>query len=105
MNENGTETLLIYCLDELETGVPEAELLARYPDQAGEIRPILSLASQLAALPLDPDPEAQAAAQELFLAQGKAIRQTSKRARSGIVWWRRLAVGLAALVLLGGWAC
>ncbi len=100
MNDEVKEALFIYCLDELEAGVPAAEILARYPEHADEIRPLLEMATQLAAFTPEPPPRAQAQAQDLFLAHARAMKQAGRRPRMSVGSWRRLALALGAAVLL-----
>lgn len=107
MNDIQHETLLIQCLDDLEAGGMLAEIIARHPDQAAEIRPILEMAQELGTLVAAPSPRAQAASQALFLTHARAIGQVEKSHRQGVAgngrylsWWRRLGVALAAVVML-----
>ena len=107
MNDVQHETLLIQCLDDLESGETIADIVARYPDQAADIRPILEMAQELGTLAADPSPRAQAASQALFLTHARAIGQVEKSRRQGVAgngrylsWWRRLGVALAAVVML-----
>ncbi len=93
------ETLLIQCLDELEAGASPEAILARYPEAAEQIRPILLVAGRLSDLSATPPVSAQAAAQDVFLAQAAAIRQAGARPRFPF-WSRRLGFALASLLFI-----
>ncbi|MCA9960869.1 MAG: hypothetical protein KC443_17635 [Anaerolineales bacterium] len=100
MNEEMKEAILIQCLDDLEMGMSVADILARYPEYAADIQPILRMATELTSLSQEPTPGAQDASRELFLAHADAMRQVQRRPQQRIVWWRRLVVGLSLFVLL-----
>lgn len=100
MNDEVLDALLIYCLDELEAGVPVAEILARYPEQADVIRPLLETAVSLEQMVPEPPSGAQMAAQDLFLAQARAMKKAQGGQRAGVIWWRRLAMSLALLLVV-----
>ncbi|MBE2199791.1 MAG: hypothetical protein IAE79_14345, partial [Anaerolinea sp.] len=100
MNEAQKETLLIQCLDDLEMGAPAADILARYPEYAADIRPILLTVTELSHLAQEPTRAAQTSARELFLAHADAMRHVQQRSQPKLIWWRRLAMGLALIVML-----
>lgn len=99
MNDEVMDALLIYCLDELEAGVPVAEILARFPEQAAVIRPLLETAVSLEQVVPEPPPKAQAASQDLFLSHARAMKKARGSRRAGVVWWRRLAFSLGLLLV------
>lgn len=68
---NSLEDILDLSLAELKKGVPLEEVLARYPGQAGELKPLLLLAARLEAAP-KPEPGANAVYLALIEA-GKAL--------------------------------
>ena len=94
------------CLDRLVKGEDIHECLRRYPQQAGELEPLLhvALATINAAEEVKPDPQARA---RNFLRFSQAVQQRSTRPER---WWSRLpirwlpvarpvAVGLASIVI------
>jgi len=100
MNDDVLDALLMYCLDELEAGVPATEILARYPDQAEVIRPLLEMAARLNQLAPEPPQKAQANSKAVFLAHARVMKKAYRQPRLGNAGWRRLVFALGAIVLL-----
>lgn len=100
------ELHLIEALDALERGEPIDAILARYPESATDLRPMLSTTAALPALRMQPSEAQKMKSRQAFLKQGAALRQASqRRGRLGFV--PRLATMFAALsvalaVLSGG---
>ena len=71
---NSIEDILDISLEELKKGVPLDEVLARYPGQAEELKPLLLLAARLEAAP-KPEPDANV----VYLALLEAGKVLSER--------------------------
>ncbi len=93
------EKNLIACLDSLEQGERVDAILARYPQQAEQLRPYLETAAQLPGLASLPTVAAQRQSQAGFLAEAAALR--SPQAPTPI-WFtlRRLLMPLASLAVI-----
>lgn len=104
------EDLLELCLEALEAGVPLDDLLARLPDEAEDLKSLLTLASAMRALPQPASvkiaPTWQSAIKSFSNGRlpEKQLRQRSRF--RGFNWPRPLASGLAMLaaVLALAWA-
>lgn len=104
---NALEQKLIECLDALEHGRSVEQILARYPDDAAALRPMLETAVQLGQLKLAPSTAARNTSRKAFLAQAAA----QQAAPGPVLWvnqvWRWLqrglvpAMGVAAALLVG----
>jgi uncharacterized membrane protein YgcG len=98
------EIKLIECLSQLDDGEPLDRILARYPDDAASLRPLLETATALEALREEPSEPARIASRRAFLARAHELREAASRPR----FWlpRRMATAIAALALalvfLGG---
>jgi uncharacterized membrane protein YgcG len=98
------EIKLIECLSQLEDGEPLDRILARYPDDAASLRPLLETATALGALREEPSEPARIASRRAFLARAHDLRESASQRR----FWlpRRMVTAIAALVLtfifLGG---
>jgi len=93
------QTILNECLKELETGQPLDVILARYPEQADELRPLLLTAQNLKAMPIArPRSHVQQAGWQRFLGEAVALRRARER-RPAFGLLRPLAVA-ASLVLV-----
>jgi hypothetical protein len=92
------EIKLIECLSLLDEGEPLDRILARYPDDAASLRPLLETATALATLRVEPAETARIASRRAFLAQAHQLRENSTRWH----FWRpqRLAIALLSLVLV-----
>ncbi len=103
------EILLIECLDALEQGEPVEQILARYPQEASQLRPMLETAVALSQLNLQPSRAAQLNAKKAFLDYAASLRSTPQSRRTAWGGWRRLlaplmAVFVVALLAVGtGW--
>jgi hypothetical protein len=91
------EVKLIECLSALDQGESIEQVLARYPDDAAQLRPVLNTAMQLPAMRMQPSEAQKLKAREAFLKQAAALRQ-SKRRTSG--FFPRFATALIAGALL-----
>ncbi len=94
------EVKLIECLDALAQGEPLEIILARYPQQAAQLRPLLQTAAGLPALRLEPSEAAKMQSRQKFLAQADLLRRTTPRKSLGFL--PRLATGLVAATLVAG---
>lgn len=97
------EQKLIECLDALDSGRSVEQILARYPDDAAALRPMLETAMQLGQLRVAPSTAAQNKSKHAFLKQAAAL-QSAPRPR---YFWQRLwrglvpVMGVAAALLIG----
>jgi hypothetical protein len=74
------QTILNECLKELETGQPLDAILARYPEEADELRPLLLTAQDLKAMPIArPRSHVQQAGWQRFLGEAIALRRARER--------------------------
>jgi len=104
------QTILNECLKELEAGQPLDAILARYPEEADELRPLLLTAQNLKAMPIArPRSHIQQAGWQRFLGEANALRRARERRPVFSLWaqplWRPLAAAaslLLVLFLLGG---
>ncbi|GAB4283348.1 MAG: hypothetical protein Kow0080_37340 [Candidatus Promineifilaceae bacterium] len=96
MNEK-FEAKIIDCLDALERGDSVETILARYPQDAHALRPILETAVSLTQLNVQPMLSAQAKSRDRFLAEAAALRQRKPRA---ISFWIRLQQAMAPVTAL-----
>ncbi len=98
------ETKLIECLDALENHEPIDQILARYPEDATRLRPMLATAGALPTLRMEPSEAVKAKSRGTFLSQARALRQTPPR-RTGFVsriLTSFVAVALVCIVLGAG---
>ncbi len=96
------QTILNECLQELETGQPLEAILARYPEEADELRPLLLTAQNLKAVPIArPRSHVQQAGWQRFLGEAIALRRARER-RPVFSLWRPLLrpVAVAASLVL-----
>ena len=99
------EVKLIECLDALAQGESIERILARYPQEAAQLRPLLQTAAGLPALRMEPSEAVKMRSRQKFMAQADLLRRPSKRQSlwflprfaSGFV-----AAGLVAIVLSTG---
>ena len=92
------EATLIDCLDALAQGQSVEQVLARYPGDAAQLRPILETAQTLPTLRMQPSEADKMKSRQNFLAQGEALRRTSSRRAAGFL--PRFAVGFAAVAVV-----
>ncbi len=108
MSEERLEQLLMDALDLLEQNVPVDEILARYPDEADELRPFLATAVQLSALLNEsdalPSPQAQVQSKQAFLAAADSLEASSQSSAARVVspwgWLQRFLAPVIALLLI-----
>ena len=94
------QTILNECLKELEAGQPLEAVLARYPEQADELRPLLLTAENLKAMPIArPRSHVQQAGWQRFLGEAIALRRARER-RPAFSLWRPLAVAASFVLVL-----
>ncbi len=93
------QSILDECLRELETGQSLEAILARYPEEADRLRPLLLTAQNLKAMPIArPRSHVQQAGWQRFLGEAIALRRARQR-RPAFGLWRPLAAA-ASLVLV-----
>jgi hypothetical protein len=92
------EVKLIECLDALAQGESVERILARYPQDAAQLRPLLETANGLPALRLEPSEAAKMQSRQKFLAQADLLRRTTPRKTLGFL--PRFATGFAAAALV-----
>jgi hypothetical protein len=93
------QSILDECLKELETGQSLDAILARYPEQADELRPLLLTAQNLKAMPIArPRSHVQQAGWQRFLGEAIALRR-ARQPRPAFRLWQPLAAA-ASLVLM-----
>jgi len=94
------QTILDECLKELETGQSLDAVLARYPKEADELRPILLTAQNLKAMPIArPRSHVQQAGWQRFLGEAIALRRARQR-RPVFSLWQPLAAAASLLLVL-----
>jgi len=76
------ETQLIECLSALESGEPIEQILARYPEDATRLRPMLETAVALPALRMEPSQEVKSKSRKAFLVQAAALSGTVRPRRA-----------------------
>ncbi len=81
MMDEQFERVLIECLDELQAGTPINSLLARHPEQADTLRPILETAFVLQDVRPAPTSTARVASRRALLNQAAAVRLAANRGR------------------------
>jgi hypothetical protein len=99
------EVELIEGLDALAQGESIEQILARYPQDAAQLRPLLQTAAGLPALRMEPSEAVKIRSRQKFIAQADALRRPSKRKSLGFLprfATGFVAAGLAAIVLSTG---
>ena len=94
------EVKLIECLDALAQGESVERILARYPQEAAQLRPLLETANGLPALRMEPSEAAKMQSRQKFLAQADLLRRTTPRKTMGFL--PRFATGFVAAVVVAG---
>lgn len=94
------EGKLIECLDALEAGESVEQALAHYPEDAGELQPLLALAGALPELRQRPPEIAQARSRRAFLAQAGAVLPAQARRPQPRGLARIMSMAAAAAVLV-----
>jgi len=92
------EAKFIECLDALAQGESVERILARYPDDAAQLRPLLRTAAGLPALRLEPSEAAKIKSRQQFIAQADLLRRTAPRKTMGFL--PRFVTGFAAAALV-----
>jgi hypothetical protein len=92
------EIELIECLDALAQGESVERILARYPQDAAQLRPLLQTAVGLPTLRMEPSEAVKMRARQKFLAQAAALRIPAKR--QGWAFLPRFATGFVAAALV-----
>ena len=93
------ERKLIECLTLIDEGEPIERILARFPEDAARLRPLLETVGLLQRLPAEPDLGAQRASRRAFLNQAAELREQQAR-RPRWLPSRMLASLAAVLVVL-----
>ncbi|MGQ9572214.1 MAG: DUF5666 domain-containing protein [Dehalococcoidia bacterium] len=94
------QSILNECVKELETGQSLDAILARYPEQADELRPLLLTVQVLKAMPrARPRADVQQAGWQRYLGEAIALRRVRQR-QPALSLWRPLAAAAAALLLM-----
>ena len=92
------EDIFHECLEGVLKGQPIEEWLARYPEHASELEPLLRMALATArASRVEPRPEFKAATRYRVMS---ALGQAAEPKRHGFGWSRRWAVAVAALFII-----
>jgi hypothetical protein len=92
------EVKLIECLDALAQGEAVERILARYPEDAAQLRPLLSTAAGLPALRLEPSEAAKTKSRQRFMAQADLLRRTAPR--KSMTFLPRFLTGFAAVAVV-----
>lgn len=93
------QSILDECLTALEKGEPLDALLARYPDERGELRPLLETAQQVGGVPqARPRVFAQQAGLQRFLGEATVLARGQQRPILAV--WRPLAAAASLLMVL-----
>ena len=98
--DSALEAALIESLDALEQGQPLADILARFPDQAAQLRPLLEVGQQLSEMRIAHAVAAQARSRQALLQQAAALQAAPRRSPAGLPIWRRVLLSLAGLALV-----
>jgi cell division septation protein DedD len=99
------ETKLIECLTALEQRESIDEVLARYPNDAAQLRPILETTALLPTFRMEPSEAMKMKSRQSFLNQAAAARIAPQRRRIGLMprlLTSFVAVALICIVLGGG---
>src|SRR5512136_2459373 len=94
------EIKLIECLDALAQGESIERILARYPQEAAQLRPLLEAAASLPRLRMEPSEAAKMQSRLKFMAQADLLRRTAPR--KGLGFLPRFATGFIAAALVAG---
>lgn len=73
------EAKFIECLSALDQGEAIDQILARYPDDAAKLRPLLITAQSIPALRMEPSEAVKMKSRDAFLQQAAALRQSKRR--------------------------
>jgi hypothetical protein len=92
------EIKLIECLDALAQGESVERILARYPQDAAQLRPLLETAAGLPTLRMEPSEAAMMQSRQKFMAQADLLRRTTPRKSMGFL--PRFATGFIAAAVV-----
>jgi hypothetical protein len=92
------ELKFVECLDALAQGESVEHILARYPQDAAQLRPLLQTAASLSALRLEPSEAAKMQSRQSFMAQADLLRRTAPR--KTLSFLPRFATGFIAAALV-----
>jgi hypothetical protein len=92
------EIKLIECLDALAQGESVERILARYPQDAAQLRPLLETAAGLPTLRMEPSEAARMQSRQKFMAQADLLRRTTPRKSMGFL--PRFATGFIAAAVV-----
>lgn len=95
------ESILIECLDALERGESVDTILARYPDEAGQLSAMLTAASRLPALQMAPAHGAEQRSRRAFVAAAAKMRAEAGARRRVPFAFPALQVMAILLLALG----
>jgi hypothetical protein len=95
------ESKLIQCLDDLENGESLDQVLARYPDDADQLRPLLETSVQLSEMPLAYSVGARSKSREAFLKEASLLRDGPAQPWVIFGGFRRLALTLSSAAMVG----
>lgn len=91
------EAKFIECLSALDQGEAIDQILARYPDDAAKLRPLLITAQSIPALRMEPSEAVKMKSRDAFLQQAAALRQSKRRA---IGFVPRFVTSLTAAIMI-----
>jgi len=97
------ENMLDQCLERLRQGESLEQCLARYPEQAAELAPLLrvAMASQKASSAVKPRPECKARARSEIRSQLRGRERKPEPKKAGFAGWMpRWAVAVASVILI-----
>jgi hypothetical protein len=92
------EVQLIECLDALAQGESVERILARYPQEAAQLHPLMQTAAGLPALRMEPSEAVKMRSRQKFMAQADLLRRTTTRKRTSFL--PRFATGFVAAGLV-----
>lgn len=99
------DTLLLEALDLMEQGLSVDDILARFPQQAADLRPFLMTAAALPGLAAQPTLAAERDSKQAFLAEADRLAAEPRRSRPTRGLLQRLlapALAVLAVIFLGG---
>jgi hypothetical protein len=92
------EVKLIECLDALAQGKSVEQILARYPQEAAQLRPLLQTAAGLPALRMEPSEAVKMRSRQKFMEQADMLRRPAPHKSMGFL--PRFAIGFVAAGLV-----
>ncbi len=91
------EAKFIDCLSALDQGEAIDQILARYPDEAAKLRPLLVTAQSMPALRMEPSEAMKMKSRDAFLQQAAALNHSKHRA---VGFWPRFVTSLTAAIMV-----